>query len=341
MQAVEAVEREEDQEDQFDSQWMDAAEFFSTKHPAIPRHLMEDDFGCKRSSIIRIRRENRGMVSQSVETFTRPDMPPPKVVPPRHRQSMVATASSRGTPTVAAANRRMSARMGVSSATPVSGSTPLQSRRQTRTGIRTSVNHKHSIGVEKTRPPPPAQASRAKEASAPSVSANNSIDTIKSASVQPSIAANESRRRPPGIKSGARRHLTIGYAGEVRSPLSDRQNRTPSAATVQRSKSAQTPLQSKPAKRARPFSSASEQENKVTEMQQHHHPMVTRSQSMHSPSVRGGASKVTISLPEGSIAYGSGGKKMRRPRSERAATVVVGERVLLSTAKSPRAVKMY
>ena len=37
-----------------------------------------------------------------------------------------------------------------------------------------------------------------------------------------------------------RRFLTIGYDGEVRSPLRDRKN-TPSIATVQRSKSAQTP----------------------------------------------------------------------------------------------------
>ncbi len=61
----EAMELEEED---FSGGWTDAAEFF--KNP-LPKQLMEDDFGCKRSSIIRIRKENKGKVSQSVECFTR------------------------------------------------------------------------------------------------------------------------------------------------------------------------------------------------------------------------------------------------------------------------------
>ncbi|CAB4058382.1 ARHGAP11 [Lepeophtheirus salmonis] len=66
----------------------------------------QDQFeGCKRSSIIRIRNENRGKVSKSVETFTQPH-----------------------------SNRRVSARMGVST-TP----SPFVTKRRQQTGIRTTT----------------------------------------------------------------------------------------------------------------------------------------------------------------------------------------------------------
>lgn len=77
MNEDDAVETEE---------WMDASEFF--KNPLPVRHLLaEEDLmtsGSKRSSIIRIRTERKGLVSKSVESFTRPPstlMPPPPLRP--------------------------------------------------------------------------------------------------------------------------------------------------------------------------------------------------------------------------------------------------------------------
>ncbi|QQP34868.1 Uncharacterized protein FKW44_022908 [Caligus rogercresseyi] len=94
-------------------QWVDATEFFKTVPYSMEEHSGRADEeiddpdapfeGCKRSSIIRIRNENRGKVSKSVETFTQP--------------------------------RRASARMGVSTAPP----TPFVTKRRTQTGIRTTV----------------------------------------------------------------------------------------------------------------------------------------------------------------------------------------------------------
>ena len=61
-------------------QWMDAKEFFEktpgpTKNFMILAHPDESivgSSGCKRSSIIRIRTEKKGLVSKSVQTFTKP-----------------------------------------------------------------------------------------------------------------------------------------------------------------------------------------------------------------------------------------------------------------------------
>ncbi len=349
---TEAEETERPQDEADAEEWTDAAEFF--KNPVIPKLLIEEDFGCKRSSIMRIRKENKGKVSQSVECFTRPNMmPPPSTTVVPHRATHATTP---------VANRRVSmARMGVSSATPNAVSTsvtPLQNRRQTRMGIRTSVNHKHSVSATSAekRPKtatarPAGEAEEISNSSRTSSSTSTSTSSTRSSVVRTPDLLPKRRATDKRLPPGARRHLTIGYVGEVRSPLADRQNRVASAsgATVQRSKSAQTPLESKPNKTKR-RAPLPEHENLLLHhhLQQQHlscHPMVTRSQSMRSPAVAGsGTARVTISLPEGTIAYagGSGRKKVQRHRSERSA-VGVGPAtgLLATTAKSPRMVRMY
>ena len=288
------------------------------------------------------------------------------------------------------ANRRMSARMGVSSAAAKSPGgapvTPLQNKRHTRTGIRTSVNHKHSSGLnaEKKTKGCSVESGSSKSSSVSSSSVSNGRRSSSSASSSghgggASSSSSSSRdtilvktpdtlskrNRKSGV-TGGRRHLTIGYMGEVRSPLVDRQNRVAGAATVQRSKSAQTPLQSKPAKRSKGAHHRRHQEHENEHLYDgtnnallHHH-MVTRSQSMRSPAVGGGV--VTISLPEGNIAYGGNrrqngtprsGGKVRRHKSERSAAgrghagtpkmiaAAAPAPVTKTTAKSPRMVKMY
>jgi hypothetical protein len=74
-------------------EWVDASEFFKNPLPpptsgavgkrqsAIPKHMQQQQqtqeeastSGCKRSSIIRIRQENKGKVFKSVETFMKPN----------------------------------------------------------------------------------------------------------------------------------------------------------------------------------------------------------------------------------------------------------------------------
>ncbi|XP_040578672.1 uncharacterized protein [Lepeophtheirus salmonis] len=85
--------------------WVDATEFFKTALSNSTEEQQDQFEGCKRSSIIRIRNENRGKVSKSVETFTQPH-----------------------------SNRRVSARMGVST-TP----SPFVTKRRQQTGIRTTT----------------------------------------------------------------------------------------------------------------------------------------------------------------------------------------------------------
>merc|ERR1719500_2573907 len=74
---------------------------------AVPQYMQQyhqdfEDFdsGCKRSSIIRIRQENRGKVSKSIETFTKPQNP-------SSLQGKTPITSSSGS------SRRLSARMGI------------------------------------------------------------------------------------------------------------------------------------------------------------------------------------------------------------------------------------
>ena len=96
-----------------DNEWTDASEFFNTKLPntRAAQLAFEDTPGCKRSSIIRIRTEKRGMVSRNVETFTKPALPPPMITPRRGMRTPAKTPSS-AIP-VSNVTRRTSARMGI------------------------------------------------------------------------------------------------------------------------------------------------------------------------------------------------------------------------------------
>ncbi|XP_059091466.1 uncharacterized protein LOC131887003 [Tigriopus californicus] len=261
-------------------EWVDAKEFFM--NPASARSdVLSSENGCKRSSIIKIRQENKGLVSKTKATFAKPQLPPKLKVPP----TLVHT-----TPNGATTSRRLSARMGVSTAmttcTPKagSGSTPFSSskRRQTLTGIRTSVKFKPV-------PPFPYQDVGCGKV-APSPNSHHALTNQRPPKLPPRIRTTPAQsgtpvhydapfisRKPKGSDRKTRRHeekrhLTIGYSGEVRSPLRERQNIVP---TVQRSKSAQTPLQRKAVNKK--TTAADDDENNSL------HPMVRRSQSMRDP----------------------------------------------------------
>ena len=91
--------------------------------------------GCKRSSIVRIRNEKKGLVSKSIETFTKPAlMATPSRIQIVHRPPPTTTT----TPA-----RRASARMGVATAVRVPAAPTMYTastvaRRQTLTGIKTT-----------------------------------------------------------------------------------------------------------------------------------------------------------------------------------------------------------
>jgi hypothetical protein len=233
---------------QFEEQWMDAAEFFKTKTPASVFILDDGPSGCKRSSIIRIRNEKKGMVSKSVETFTKPATmaTPASLRNASHRPPATPTAP---------APRRASARMGVATAvrttTFAAPSAAVTTRRQTLTGIRTTPQHT-------TRRPPPPAAPKPEAPITPKIVVDSSdleppSDSPKAGARSSRLLSDRRHDRPAVARRHetdeektlrkskrieGRRHLTIGYDGEVRSPFRERQN---VMATVQRSKSAQTP----------------------------------------------------------------------------------------------------
>jgi hypothetical protein len=250
---------------------MDAAEFFNSKNPSV--FVMDDGpSGCKRSSIIRIRNEKKGMVSKSVETFTKPT---PMTTPSRHHLH-----HQRPPPTMTSTTpRRMSARMGVATSvrvptfvapTATSSGVPTMTasatRRQTLTGIRTTpqqANRRTPIAVKTTsriEPPKIVVSSRDEPIYANLNVAKRSTSVEKrDASTHKDVApksrllsdrrhdrpvvnkrheTDEEKFQRKSKRLEGRRHLTIGYEGEVRSPLREKQN---VMATVQRSKSAQTP----------------------------------------------------------------------------------------------------
>eukprot|EP00095_Tigriopus_kingsejongensis_P009274 maker-scaffold1754_size28903-snap-gene-0.7 protein:Tk09274 transcript:maker-scaffold1754_size28903-snap-gene-0.7-mRNA-1 annotation:"rho gtpase-activating protein 11a isoform 1" len=266
-------------DDEFESnpteEWVDAQEFF--KNPSSCRvDLFPIEDGCKRSSIIKIRNENRGLVSKTKATFTKPEVPPRAKLP-----LPVGAPATPGNQSVQPSNsRRLSARMGVSTAlaTPQKGSSSghfstSASRRQTLTGIRTSVKFKpvpaspfadSKSNRSTPQPPnrPPQVPPRIRTTPATRRTPHRQPPQSPFISSQPKGLDRKARRHDE------KRHLTIGYSGEVRSPLRERQNIVP---TVQRSKSAQTPLQRKVVHQIIGDPNLAAQE----------HPMVRRSQSMH------------------------------------------------------------
>ena len=277
---IEDEEFQDEFKDDFKEEWVDATEFFKNPNTVLPRRLLDEDLGSKRSSIIRIRQQNRGRVLQSVQTLNGPfhgKMPPPPspmatvtrtplmiaTTPTPRRMTTttkapsmattptprrMTTMSKAPTPSNAAVTRRLSARMGVAKPASVQ-SQQLQNRRQTPSGIRTSVNYKKTPTKSATTPTP------------------------KPKTTTPTPTLSSSTKRSKKLPRDSRRHLTIAYPGErVRSPLRERQNVT---ATVQRSKSAQTPLQNK-----KPTVTV-----KQTRPTHEEHPMVRRSHSLKSPSI--------------------------------------------------------
>ena len=133
---------------------MDASDFFNNKHPNPSRTAQlafEETPGCKRSSIIAIRTQKKGHVSRNVETFMKPALPPPPISntprrgtrPPARTPTSACIPPGPTTATAASGSRRTSARMGIAGKTPTLTGTGsgngMVTRRQTLTGIRTSV----------------------------------------------------------------------------------------------------------------------------------------------------------------------------------------------------------
>ena len=318
--SLEALDQFEFDDGSAMEQWIDAKEFFE-QTPGPTKNFMllsrPDDSimnsGCKRSSIIRIRTEKKGLVSKSVETFTKPctrtSMMPPSSFPKTPSKPISSVRhSTANTPQIS--SRRQSARMGIagrSSVTPVVSAATSKihtSSPQASMGVAGAAARRQSIGIRTNNQPyklesprqktkPHSLTNKSETVSAkkkpgthlPQININepqyenvsfpeqdscnrlNSrkpsdagmVDTeieVKISDIipendtalpnDPKISENEPKmsisRKSKRIEE--RRYLTIGYTGEkVRSPLKEKQNLI---ATVQRSKSAQTP--SKPVK---------------------------------------------------------------------------------------------
>ena len=293
-------------------QWMDAKEFFD-KTPGPTKNFMllsqPDESimnsGCKRSSIIRIRTEKKGLVSKSVETFTKPcprtSMMPPSCIPKTPSKPISSVRHSTAI-TPQPSSRRQSARMGIagrSSVMPVvssGASKMLPSSPQTSMGIAGAAARRQSIGIRANNQPynkleSPRQRNKTnaiankgevvmnktdlhipqininepsyenvtfqhQDKNSKSNYQNSSISRVAESDIKakPStgklkntsdlckngrVSENEPKMSRKSKRIEERRYLTIGYTGEkVRSPLKEKQNLI---ATVQRSKSAQTP----------------------------------------------------------------------------------------------------
>ena len=230
---IDAEEAKDDFPTSNESEWMDANDFFNK--PSRVAHLaFEDTSGCKRSSIIRIRTEKKGLVSRSVETFTKPALPPPIHTPRRVPRPPARTPASC---TVTSSTRRTSARMGVAGKSLANGT--MVTRRQTLTGIKTSAmpnneNSKRLSNINKRPLEEPIY---------------DNVDQVPVQAVQAKKPEpKHTHRRSKRIEG--RRFLTIGYDGEVRTPLKEKKNTiVDRTAKVQRSKSAQTPSNPKKIKK--------------------------------------------------------------------------------------------
>jgi len=261
----------EDDNEQFTEGWIDASEFFKNVTQAEAPQ-------CGRSSIVKIRTLNQGRVKDIGTKFNQPGATPGRSV-------------------ASGASRRLSARMGTSMATPgprkptsTLASLPptpgAGSRRQTLTGIRTTVttskrqpptaNYANPTiaSNNKVRDKSPILDQTGSRKCAPRSKSPNNPSAIKSpGSLEPSyqnvkverkntnsrdikrhpverstsgskgrknrVRRNKSDAESRTRRKEERRYLTIGYPGEVRSPLKERQNNIP--ANVRRSESDRTP----------------------------------------------------------------------------------------------------
>ena len=230
-----------EEDDDFNAGWVDASEFFKNVTQAEAPQ-------CGRSSIVKIRKDIKGRVQDSVNKF------------------------SHGTPLrPTGASRRLSARMGTSlAATPHTRPGPGVNK-QTLTGIRTTTATGPSkrlstyanptiASSNKVRDKSPiyenqTKANNGKLATEPTyqnvlVENKNSRDIMKvpverstSRGKKPRVRRNKSdAEKKERRRKEERRYLTIGYPGEVRSPLKERQN---IPANVRRSESDRTPTRYK------------------------------------------------------------------------------------------------
>ena len=259
---------------------MDAQDFFDNDNVLKTRAAnlaFEETSGCKRSSIIRIRTEKKGLVSRSVDTFSKPALPPPMITPRKGPRPPARTPASAVPSTSSAATRRNSARMGVAGKASYLTPGASTTRRQTLTGIKTSAtaspgatdarrqsisNRSNTMTKPQDNEPiygniEPLTVKKGKSQQPPKILPRQSprvmsdnTKAVKAANLTNVTPRREGQQPRKSKRIDGRRFLTIGYEGEVRSPLRDRKN-TPSStnraknkanAKVQRSKSAQTTL---------------------------------------------------------------------------------------------------
>ena len=232
----------EENDDEFPSgqHWVDASEFFKNVNQAEAPQ-------CGRSSIVKIRKEIKGRVQDSVSKFS-------------HGNTPIRPAG---------ASRRLSARMGTSVTTPHVRPPPIQSK-QTLTGIRTTAvpatkrlstyANPTIASSNKVRDKSPiyenqVKTNAGKTAAEPSYQnvmverKNSNSRDIKRVPVERSTSRGRKSRvrrnrsdaeKKERRRKEERRYLTIsGYPGEgVRSPLKEKQN---IPANVRRSESDRTP----------------------------------------------------------------------------------------------------
>lgn len=210
-------EEEKEEED-----WVDASKFFNGPPSALPRHMdvgaLAGGSASKRSSIIKIRQENKGLVSKSVETFTKPQTPSASRIPAGKVTSAVkrsATVSNSlraagGPPQPALSGgaasrrsfrqpqppppvalnddgasryptpRRLSARMGVGALTPLQSTTGIN-----RPGIRTTTAYKKRSTPNAATPVKKSLATTPKGTATPTARTRQLLSKTSTAAASP------------------------------------------------------------------------------------------------------------------------------------------------------------
>jgi hypothetical protein len=208
-------------------QWMDAKEFFNhtpgpTKNFMMLSQAEESNMtpsGCKRSSIVRIRTEKKGLVSKSVQTFTKPSeqstfdlnmqldrqncglrqkitqqsMLPPSKPPPIIRYSTTNTPQN--------SSRRLSARMGIAGrSSAMSARNSITSKivpttPPTAMGVAGAAARRQSIGFKITNQPIVKPEANVLDVRLQSLRENPKIDRIKPNTMdqKPQIYVNETQ----------------------------------------------------------------------------------------------------------------------------------------------------
>jgi len=254
-------------DEEFADGWVDASEFFKNVTQAEAPQ-------CGRSSIVKIRTQNQGRVKDIGTKFNQPGATPGRGAAARRLSARMGTTVA----TPGHVNRPSKLSSTLSSLPPTPGPGHVV-RRQTLTGIKTSVtstskrtpatsaNYANptisSNNKVREKSPLPSgtrsksphlqQARSPKEPSYQNVKVerkNSTSRDIKKVERSSSSGSKPRKNRVRRNKSDAdrrskrkeeRRYLTIGYPGEMRSPLKERQN---IPANVRRSESDRTPMRS-------------------------------------------------------------------------------------------------